>query len=262
MSTTRVIVRLKPWIDQRGPLLLAAALTLAMLFVLAHAHRSGWIAHGAQPPSLGVAAWAALFLAGWMLMTVAMMLPASLSFLRAAQRLGGMVAGAWAGAAYGAVWLAVGGGMWVALWLSGGLLLRLPPGGVETLAGMSLLGAAIYQVSPLARSCQRACARPFGILARHWTGRSRHADALTAGAHYGLSCVGCCVPMIALMFVVGMNDVVWLLVLALLMAAQKHHAWGHGLNVTTAVALGSGGVAILAGWWSPPLLGLRALCGG
>ena len=250
-------------VRQRGLLLLAVALTLALLFLMTHAHQAGWIIHGVQPPSLGVAALGGT-VPCWleMLMTVAMMLPASLSFLRAAKRLGGMVAGAWAGAAYVAVWLAVGGGMWVALWLSGGLLLRLPPGGVETLAGMSLLGAAIFQVSPLARSCQRACARPFGILARHWTGESRHADAWTAGTHYGLSCVGCCVPMIAVMFVVGMNDLVWLLVLALLMAAQKHHTWGRGLNVTTAVALGSGGVAILAGWWNPPLLGLRALCGG
>lgn len=255
----RGVIRL---VREHGLLLLATALTPALLFLVAHAHQAGWIVHGVQPPSLGVAAWAALFLAGWTLMTVAMMLPSSLAFLRAAQRLGGMAAGAWAGVAYVAVWLAVGGGMWVALWLSGGLLLRLPPGGVETLAGISLLGAAIYQVSPLARSCQRACARPFGILARHWTGTSRHADAWTAGVHYGLSCVGCCVAMIALMFVVGMNDVVWLLVLALLMAAQKHPAWGRGLNVTTALALGSGGVAILAGWWSPALLGLRALCGG
>lgn len=240
---------------------LAAAATLALLWLLLHAHQAGWIVHGGRPPALGVATWAALFFAGWMLMTVAMMLPASMSFLRAARRLGGNATVVWAGTAYLSVWLAVGVVMWLALWFSGGLLQGLPPGGVETLAGISLVGAAIYQVSPLARSCQRACARPFGILARHWTGASRRADAWAAGAHYGLNCVGCCVAMIVLMLVVGMNDMVWLLVLAVLMAAQKHPAWGSGLNGATASTLAGGGIAILAGWWSPPLLGLRALCG-
>ena len=106
---------------------------------------------------------------------------------------------------------------------------------------------------------QRACARPFAMLARHWHGAgSRRRDALVTGLHYGASCVGCCAPMIVLMFVVGMNDLAWLLGLALLMALQKHAAWGACIALPAAAALAAAGVAIGAGWWVVPL---HTLCG-
>lgn len=246
-----------------GVALAVGSVATAALLLLAAGDAAGWLPHGARPASWTVAAWASLFLAGWTLMTGAMMLPSSLPFLKAVERVGGGTASAVAGCAFTAVWIAAGALQWTSLWVAGDVLAGLGPAGAERLAGASLIAAALYQVSPLASACRRACASPFAILAQHWRGSSsRLRDAARAGLHYGASCVGCCVPMIAVMFVVGMHDVVWLLVLALLMAAQKHHFWGRGLNVTTAMALGSGGVAIFAGWWSPPLLGLRALCGG
>lgn len=233
----------------------------ASLLLLSWGQSGGWLPHGARPEAWSIVAWGALFLAGWTLMTGAMMLPSSLPFLDAVQRVGGLTAGAVAGIAYTAVWVAVGALQWIALWLAGDLLANLGPGDAERLAGASLIVAAIFHSTPLARECQRACARPFAILALHWGQTSRRLhDAARAGLHYGASCVGCCVPMIAIMFVVGAHDVVWLLLMALAMLVMKHAVWGRRIAVPMVAVLIVAGVAIGSGWWAMPLHGLRELC--
>lgn len=237
-----------------GVALVVFAISGASLALLATGDASAGLARGAG--------WVVLFLAGWTLMTGAMMLPSSLPFLVTAQRAGGVEASAAAGFGFTAAWVAVGVVLCACLWMAGGLLGQIGPGRAEQLAGASLIAAAIYQASPLARSCQRACARPFGILARHWRGEGTpRRDALTAGLHYGMSCIGCCVSMIALMFVFGVHDLFWMVGLALLMVVQKHAVWGRRIAMPAAAALMAAGVAIAAGWWVVPLRSLRALCG-
>lgn len=232
----------------------------ASLALLLAGGAAGWLPHGAQPPRWSAPAWAALFLLGWALMTGAMMLPSALPFLAAAQRLGGASASVAGGLGFAAVWLCVGLLFWAALWLAGGLLAGLAPGRLEQLAAASLGLAALYQLSPLAQACQRSCARPFALLAQHWHGG--HArEAGVAGLHYGLSCVGCCLPMLALMGVVGMHDLLWLLALSALMLVQKHRVWGRRIAWPAASALAGGGLALGMGWWQPALLHMRALCG-
>lgn len=62
------------------------------------------------------------------------------------------------------------------------------------------------------------------------------------------------------MFVVGMNDLSWLLGLALLTVVQKHATSGAGIALPSAATLGVASIAIGAGWWAVPLHTLRALC--
>lgn len=244
----------------RLPLALGA-LAAASLAGLALADAAGWMVHGPQPPRMAVWLWGTLFLAGWTLMTGAMMLPSSLPFLRAVQRLGGQGATAVAGAAFTLAWVLLGALVWALLWLAGGALAGLGPGGVEAIAGAGLLLAGAYQASPLAGSCQRACARPFAVLARHWRGGGPLPDAARAGLRYGATCIGCCLPMVVVMVVVGMNDLPWMLALSLLMLAQKHPRWGPRLSRPVAAAMAAAGLAIGLGWWPVPLHTLRALCG-
>ena len=234
----------------------------ASLLLLAAGEAAGWLPHGARPVQWSVPAWAALFLAGWTLMTGAMMLPSSVPFLHAVRRVGGGNASAVAALAYTGVWFAAGVLQWFALWAAGDVLAGLGPQAAERLAGASLLVAAAFHASPLARACQRACARPFAILARQWRGgSSKLRNAARCGLRYGASCVGCCVPMIAVMFVVGMHHLVWLLVLALWMGLQKRPGWGQRLTWPTVAVLTAGGAMIGGGWWPVPLVTIRELCG-
>ncbi|KQW01274.1 DUF2182 domain-containing protein [Rhizobacter sp. Root1221] len=245
-----------------GIALAVMGVAAASLLLLAMGDAGAWWSHGVRPAQASLPAWVALFLAAWTLMTGAMMLPTSLPFLLAALRVGGETASTMAGLGFTAVWLAIGAIECSALWAAGELLDAFAPGRAEQLAGASLVAAAAYQLSPLANACQRACARPFAILAQHvhGTGSSRR-EALAAGLHYGASCVGCCLPMIVVMFVVGAHDLAWILALALLMAIQKHAVWGARIALPAAAVLALCGLAIGIGWWVPPLHSLRALCG-
>jgi predicted metal-binding membrane protein len=238
--------------------LVLAALSLALLAV---GEAGGWLTHGARPAAWSAASWIALFLAGWVLMTGAMMLPASLPFLDAVARVGGGFAAAIAGLAFSAVWFLVGVLICGIFWASGSLLAGLAPGQAEQLAGGSLVVAGVYQASPLASACQRACATPFAILARHWHGGAPRPDAAMSGLHYGLVCVGCCLPVVLVMLLLGVHDVFWTLALALVMAVQKNVTFGARLATPFAVILLAAGIAIAVGIWRPELVGLRVLCG-
>ena len=234
----------------------AAAVTLIV------GEQAGWAWHGPKPASVHVLGWAALFVAGWTLMTSAMMLPSSIPFLRAVHRLGGWGASSVAGIGYVGIWTLLGALICFVLGLSSSWLAGLGPGTLELLAGATLMAVAAYQVSPLARACQRTCSRPFATLARHWRRvETRERNAWRAGVRYGLSCVGCCMYMVVLMLVVGMSDILWMFALGAVMTLQKRLNVGPQAIATASALLAAGGLAIALGWWSVPLHGLRALCG-
>jgi predicted metal-binding membrane protein len=114
-------------------------------------------------------------------------------------------------------------------------------------AGVALVG--LYGLSPLASTCLRACRRPFGFLARYWRGGgSVRLQAALIGAAYGLSCVGCCIPMIAIMFIVGMGHMAIIVILAVMMVVMKSSAGGTWLARLLALALIGAGVAIGTMW--------------
>lgn len=236
------------------------ALAGVSLLVLQFGQAAGWIQHGARPPLLPVLSWGGLFVASWTLMTGAMMLPSSVPFLRAADRLAGTVVVLGAGLGFTLAWVAVGVAIWVALWMTSPLLAGLAPGQAEWIAGATLMLAALYQLSAMANACQQACAQPFAVLARHWRGESKLSESLKSGLDYGAHCIGCCIPMIALMLVVGMSDVFWIVALGALMIALKHQAIGPWLRVPLAGVLAGMGIAIAIGAWTIPLHALRVLC--
>jgi predicted metal-binding membrane protein len=62
--------------------------------------------------------------------------------------------------------------------------------------------------------------------------------------------------MMALMVLVGMSDLRWIFGLGLLMIVQKHPVWGRRFAWPTAALLGSRGIAIETGWWTPDLASL------
>ena len=176
---------------------------------------------------------------GWALMTAAMNLPSLQTLLEALRRVGGAGVALMGAVAALGVWMLVGALIWVMLLASAPLLQALPPGGIERFVGLMLLAAATYQISPLARACQEQCARPLRMIARSWGhGASRLSDAARIGRDHGWSCVGCCLPMIVAMFVVGMSDVRWLAAFALVMALQKTPRAGRALGPVLAAATG------------------------
>ncbi len=203
--------------------------------------------HGAAAP----AGWlpAVLFLAGWLLMSVAMMLPTAVPLVtlfsrmvsRRAERpalltflLGGYL-GAWLG--FGVLVLALRAGAGLARMGAEG------PLGTWRSAGLFLLAGA-FQFSSLKYACLDQCRTPFGFLTSHWSGRRGPLDALRLGWRHGWYCVGCCWALMLLMFAVGVASLGWMLVLALVMALEKNAPWGRRLSRPLGVVLLTAGIGL------------------
>ena len=108
-----------------------------------------------------------------------------------------------------------------------------------TLSGMFLLAAGLYQLSPLKNSCLAHCRSPVDFLSRHW--RNGHLGAARMGIDHGLYCVGCCWFLMALLFVGGIMNLVWIAGLAIFVLLEKLVPAGH------LVARISGGLMIVSG---------------
>lgn len=242
----------------------ATATTLAGVAVgglcvvlLTASSQSGWPPHGVALER-GYLFGVLIFVAAWTLMAGAMMLPSALPFLRALARVGGGVAALHGGAGFATTWAACGLVVAALLLAAATPLGRLGPGGVEQVAAGILLAAAAYQASPLAAGCRRACASPIATLARSW--RGHRGQAFAAGLSHGVTCIGCCVPMILVMLLVGMADMRWIFALGAVTVLQKHPAWGPFISLPISCVLAGCAIAIASGAWVPELAPLRSLC--
>jgi predicted metal-binding membrane protein len=102
---------------------------------------------------------------------------------------------------------------------------------------LSFALAGAFQFSALKHRCLDKCRTPLSFVIEHWRGRHPARQAFALGAHHGLFCVGCCWALMLLMFVVGMGNLGWMLLLALLMAMEKNLPWGRRISAPLGLAL-------------------------
>jgi predicted metal-binding membrane protein len=92
------------------------------------------------------------------------------------------------------------------------------------LAGTILIGAGVYQWTPLKRACLDNCRSPMTFLARHW--RSGPGGSLRMGLHHGTYCVGCCWGLMAVLFAVGIMNLAWVAAIAVVVLVEKVAPFG------------------------------------
>ena len=199
-------------------------------------------------------AYFALMLAMWWVMMVAMMLPSATPMVllfatvnRKSQQQGRpYVATSVFAAGYLVAW---GGFSLVAVLLQWGLeQLALLSQMMQTtslyLGAGLLVGAGVYQLTPLKNACLRHCRSPLYFIAHHW--RQGTGGAFRMGLEHGLFCLGCCWVLMALLFYGGVMNLWWIAGLALYVLIEKlaplgprlgHYAggllilWGAGVLV-------------------------------
>ena len=86
-------------------------------------------------------------------------------------------------------------------------------------SGAAFIAAGLYQFSALKHACVTQCQNPFRFFFGNWTSEPRKVFRL--GVTQGLYCLGCCWAMMALMFAVGVMNVIWMAVLGAVMAIEK-----------------------------------------
>jgi predicted metal-binding membrane protein len=100
-----------------------------------------------------------------------------------------------------------------------------------------LLAAAAYEFTPLKAACLTRCRGPLGFLVSQW--RDGRGGALRMGAVHGGWCIGCCWALMAALFALGAMSLVWMILIAALIAVEKMLPWrGAATAGVAAVLLG------------------------
>jgi len=119
-------------------------------------------------------------------------------------------------------------------WLESGAWAPLALGVTLTLAGL-------YQFTPLKRLCLRHCRSPLAFVKQHW--RDGGAEM---GFRHGLYCLGCCWAFFSVQVAAaGMMSIAWMLLITLVVFAEK--MLPHGPRISVAVALGLIALGLLVG---------------
>ena len=143
---------------------------------------------------------------------------------------------------------------YLACWLGFALLaasLQLAVASPVTMAVESRVGAAallvvagLYQLSPLKDACLNRCRSPAEFITRHY--RPGSLGAARLGLLHGAYCVGCCWLLMALLFVGGVMNLVWVAALTLLVAAEKLLPGGAWIARIAGIAFIGWGAALMA----------------
>lgn len=218
-------------------------------------HHDTLIKHG-PPPAIALA----LFVAAWLVMIAAMMLPSTLPMLR-------MFAFASANQSQPARAFAAFLSGYVVVWTAFGIVALVGDVGIHAavdriawlqahpwmIAGGVLALAGAFQFTPLKDACLKACRLPGNFLMHHYKRGARAAFSL--GYRHGLFCAGCCWALMLIGFAAGFATLWWMAALTALMVYEKTARHGR-----TAVPIAG---AILIAWsililvhpsWLPPAL--------
>ena len=249
--------RIGPRYRAMGPVIALSILAWVALWLWGRSPYSPFLSHHSLDAVRGDIMLALVFMAGWVVMVIAMMLPSTLPLLATFQRLTGQRADAnrldilliggylltwtlFGVAIYAGDWLlhqAIHTNDWLASWL-------------WMLPALTLIVAGAYQFTPLKRSCLDACRSPLYCFRGHWDENTKARRSLLVGLHHGLCCVGSCWALMLLMFATGASNMGWMVALSMVMLAEKRLAWGRRLVVPIGVALLLWGSVLLLG--TPP----------
>jgi predicted metal-binding membrane protein len=185
----------------------------------------------------------------WSVMMVAMMLPSAMPTILLFARLPRPGATPAFVAGYLIAWTAYSVLAATAQWVLHGMLLVSDAmvSASPVLSGALLVAAGVFQFTPLKARCVTHCRSPLSFLTQHW--REGTAGALRMGLHHGTYCVGCCWALMALLFVLGVMNLLWVTGLAVLVLLEKTLPAGRWLTWATGGALMAWGALVLWGTW-------------
>ena len=164
----------------------------------------------AAPLSPGLAnCWLTFMM--WAVMMVAMMLPGAAPMILMYAR----IARSSEDASAAGTWAFAGG--YVVIWTMFSAAATVTQSALEHFAIISnelstativsaaiLVGAGVYQLTPLKQACLGHCQSPVAFFMTHW--RAGTAGAFRMGLAHGAFCVGCCWMLMALLFAVGVMN--------------------------------------------------------
>ena len=199
------------------------------------------------------------FIAYWLVMMVAMMLPTAAPMILTFHRV--QAGNRKLRDAFGTTWVFVAA--YLLVWACAGLFayagmlaaetvtarLALSPATTAQIGGAIILVAGIYQLTPLKDVCLSKCRTPIDFIVTSW--RAGATSALEMGLLYGAYCLGCCWLLFVILFPLGIMNFGAMAAVTLIIFAEKSLPWPRLAPNAAAVALVLYGALVIA---SPQLL--------
>jgi predicted metal-binding membrane protein len=164
-------------------------------------------------------------------MMVGMMTPSSMPMILLYAWVGRQAAAAgkplaatgWFAAGYLLIWIAFALAATLAQWALDRASLLTPDmaGASLIFGGLVLIAAGVYQWMPFKDECLRQCQTPMLFIQRHGGFRGGASGSVGLGARHGLYCVGCCWALMALLFVGGVMNVLWIATISFFVLTEK-----------------------------------------
>jgi len=195
----------------------------------------------------------AFMLAMWIVMMIGMMTPSVAPMVllyagiarQSAGRGARFAPAGWFASGYLLAWIAFAALATLAQWWLESLALITPmmAGTGHLAGGVILILAGIYQWLPVKQACLVECSAPLSFVQRHGGFSSSARGSVRLGVLHGLYCIGCCWALMALLFVFGVMNLVWIAGLMIYVLLEKLLPNPRVLSRVAGVA------AIAAGAW-------------
>ncbi len=108
--------------------------------------------------------------------------------------------------------------------------------------GLVLITAGLYQWLPMKYSCLTQCRAPLSFVMSHGGFQARASGSVRLGLQHGLYCIGCCWALMALLFVGGVMNLLWIAALMSFVLLEKLlPGWRYFARVSGLLAVAAGG---------------------
>lgn len=111
--------------------------------------------------------------------------------------------------------------------------------------GAILIAAGVFQWTPLKYACLNHCRSPLGFLMTEW--RKGAGGAFVMGVRHGTYCVGCCWLLMAVLFVTGVMNILWIAVIAGFVLIEKLAPSGEWVGRIAGILLAGYGIWMIGG---------------
>jgi len=111
-----------------------------------------------------------------------------------------------------------------------------------------LIGAGLYQLTPMKDACLAHCRSPAHFIAEHW--RAGPLGALRMGALHGAYCLGCCWLLMGLLFFGGVMNLLWIAAITLFVLIEKLVPYGRSGGRLAGLGMIAAGIGVLVVGWA------------
>lgn len=213
-----------------------------------------WQSSDTQMMGLTMGMDAPVFLAIWIVMMIAMMFPAAAPMILTFARVHNDRREK--GKAFVPTWVFVSA--YLLIWTLFGIVAYAAALGIEMLAqqsmwlmdhaariaGVVLILAGVYQLTPLKYACLSKCRSPLGFIMSSW--REGYLGSFRMGLEHGLFCFGCCWFLFVILFPLGIMNIAAMAIITVLIFAEKSLAYGVQIAHIAAIALIVYGMLVIA----------------